>query len=277
MSAASEFPRERLRPFECDDLERVGSAWGDGGYVVSRRSIDAADALLSLGIGDDVTFDAEFRRRRPQATIIGCDHTIDHGKIASRYWRDRARSWMWPLVGATARGRRHGRRAEKMAGFGRLYTGRDARAVHLPLEVATAPGPGRVTIDELVARAELSPSRRAFVKMDIEGAEYGTLAAVAAHAACFTGLAVEFHDLDRRGEELAACLDLLAPGFVLVHVHGNNCASYGEGIDFPTVVEGTFVGRGVMAGEPTPYSGRLPRPGLDVPNDPDRMDLAVRI
>jgi hypothetical protein len=59
-------------------LVRIGNDITDGGYVVPELAIDTADAVLSLGIGDDWSFDTHWHHARPNAVIHSYDATIDN-------------------------------------------------------------------------------------------------------------------------------------------------------------------------------------------------------
>jgi hypothetical protein len=59
-------------------LVRIGNDTTDGGYVVPRLAVDTADAVLSLGIGDDWSFDSHWHHSNPNAVIHSYDATIDN-------------------------------------------------------------------------------------------------------------------------------------------------------------------------------------------------------
>jgi hypothetical protein len=60
------------------ELIRIGNPDTDGGYVVPQLAVDTADAVLSLGIGDDWSFDQHWNRLNPNARIHSYDATIDN-------------------------------------------------------------------------------------------------------------------------------------------------------------------------------------------------------
>ncbi len=60
------------------DLVRVGNPDTDGGYVVPKLTVHLADAVLSLGIGDDASFDQHWHQLQPNAVIHSYDATIDN-------------------------------------------------------------------------------------------------------------------------------------------------------------------------------------------------------
>ena len=62
-----------LCPYQ-SDLIRIGNS-GDGGYLVSAKSIDEVNHLLSIGISDDWTFEVEIAKANPAIAIDGYDRT----------------------------------------------------------------------------------------------------------------------------------------------------------------------------------------------------------
>jgi hypothetical protein len=59
-------------------LVRIGNDITDGGYVVPKLAVDSADAVLSLGIGDDSSFDQHWHQINPNAVIHSYDATINN-------------------------------------------------------------------------------------------------------------------------------------------------------------------------------------------------------
>ena len=111
-------------------------------------------------------------------------------------------------------------------------------------------------------------ARRIFLKIDVEGAEYGLLETLVAEAHRIEGLTVEFHDIDR---DMARLRDFVA-GFplTLCHTHANNM---GRVLDdgLPVVIECSFTRQPAGQGPPV----TLPH-ALDRPNLAGRDELRIR-
>jgi len=127
-----------------------------------------------------------------------------------------------------------------------------------------------ISLDDWVAR--YAPARGdLLLQMDIEGAEYATLAAASdATLARFRILLVEFHGFHRilspkHLERMAPVLDRLARTHAVVHLHPNNAAPpvRAGDLSLPPVFEAAFL-RLDRAGELTEPPA-LPHP-LDQPN-----------
>ena len=64
-----------LAPTQVDGLVRVGQIH-DGGYVIPRLLIDKTDALISLGVNEEWSFDSDFLKRKPHIPIHAYDYTV---------------------------------------------------------------------------------------------------------------------------------------------------------------------------------------------------------
>jgi hypothetical protein len=126
-----------------------------------------------------------------------------------------------------------------------------------------------ITIKEVVASFPLK--RGIFVKMDVEGAEYELLPEVVSAAETkpdlFSGMCIEFHDVNRHEAEFHQLLRGLLDTFVVVHIHANNCVALES--DFPQVVEISLARKMKLKIKSV---GVLPNPSLDFPNDPSRPE-----
>ena len=136
------------------------------------------------------------------------------------------------------------------------------------------------TLDALVAANGHENRRDLILKMDVEGAEWATLAAASEETlARFRQIVVEFHDLGdaidpaRRGP-LLEVLAKLRRTHQSVHVHGN-CTQLPVWIGdlvLPRVLEVTYVRREDHAGRFTPRDESFPTE-LDEPNLPGWPDI----
>jgi hypothetical protein len=115
-----------------------------------------------------------------------------------------------------------------------------------------------------------------FLKMDIEGSEYDATQDIIRCHNRIRCIAAEFHDLDKRTAEFNECVGSLLQYFSIVHIHGNNLASYDYRNDFPSVVEITFINKSLLQGEYRLSSTEYPIDRLDFPNNPALPDYRLR-
>lgn len=57
-----------LCPYHIDNLIRIGRDY-DGGYIVPQLMVDIADSVLSLGLGDDWSFEQQWNQLKPADLI----------------------------------------------------------------------------------------------------------------------------------------------------------------------------------------------------------------
>jgi len=114
-----------------------------------------------------------------------------------------------------------------------------------------------------------------FLKMDIEGAEYAVMDQIIDNHQRISGLAIEFHHLDKKAAEFNLAINKLNNHFRIVHIHGNNCTPYCTASDFPSTVEVTFVHKAKMPEGAGLQDRKYPRADLDVPNTPERADYQL--
>ena len=71
--------KELFRPYVLagDELVRVGSGLGDGGYIVPKSILSKCDVLYSYGIGGEISFELDWSRMTGKPAHL-FDHTIDN-------------------------------------------------------------------------------------------------------------------------------------------------------------------------------------------------------
>jgi len=257
-----------FRPRRFPDLVRVGSAH-DGGYVLPRSTIAASSALLSLGVEANWEFEEGALALNPSLSVTCVDGTTGPEVIRRRALREmgRALARVRPVKFA---------RMVKLYGRARAFKAFFARHEFLPLMVGPEPGAGAATVPELLERARRGDATRwVLVKMDIEGAEYDSLAAAQGTLDRVAGIVIEFHDLGRDWSRFEATLRALEPTFVIAHVHGNNHLGYVPGSRVPDALELTLVNRALAPADLPAATDSYPLPTLDRPCDRRRPDLAL--
>lgn len=116
-----------------------------------------------------------------------------------------------------------------------------------------------------------------FLKMDIEGGEYGWLLNLEeSKLKKFKQIVIEFHGITNDGwgckyEDKYKCLRKLFSTHYIVHAHGNNHGPVNNKI--PDVIELTYINKSYFKEEPALNIVPLPVPNLDYPNHPGRRDI----
>ena len=245
-----------FRPWSSASLIRLGQDY-DGGYLIDERDVAASTALLSFGLNDDWSFERDFLRLRP-VPLQAYDATLTPRYLVKRLWRSLKRLKPHEITGSL----------HSLVDFPQFFSG-DRR--HFRSYVGLDGVPGHVSFASVMRTLDESLQGQSgiFVKIDIEGSEYRILDDLLEHAARFSALAIEFHDVDIH----LATLERFISRFPLklVHVHANNHALI-NGSRTPLVIECTF-----SASQPTgePGTATLPHP-LDMPNKRNRAEIAIR-
>ena len=230
-----------FRPTVSSNLVRLGDDF-DGGYVVDKASITSADTLIALGIGDSWGFEAECLDMHP-VPLEAYDASVGPGWFIKEFARSLVVFFNVKFVR---------RRFQLLTGYFSFFT--ENRRHHREMVGAD---PGMVTLAEVLKRHGVGPDRKAFLKIDIEGSEYGILDTLVAEAPHLTGLAIEFHDLPDHLDAIRAFIGDFELG--VTHVHCNNCAPLAAD-GTPEVIELTFT-RGKQApADPPPLPGPLDMP-----------------
>ena len=147
------------------------------------------------------------------------------------------------------------------------------------VRVAETDAPGAACLDTLVERL-LSKSKRALLKIDIEGDEWGVLNAASPNSLDrFAQIACELHGFRLLADpdwydRCEAAITKLKALFEVVHVHGNNAQPFTNiaNVMLPSLLEVTFANRSCY--QFTETDEVFPTP-LDRPNLPDRPDLIL--
>lgn len=142
------------------------------------------------------------------------------------------------------------------------------------------PIPGYRTLPGLVELAGFSRNSDLLLKVDVEGAEWESIAALeGSDLEQYRQMAFEFHGLKglknaKQGELITAVLEKLARNHIPIHVHANN---YDELVRFdrnwfPNSVEVTYVRKDVL-GQPVPAAKIASE--LDRPCDPRVSEIPL--
>ena len=227
-----------ITPVAVPDLQRMGSD-ADGGYILSQSSVAASQAMLSLGVGSNWTFEQAWRDVHPQDPIHSYDGTI-------------SRERMTP---------------EQQESYDLCFQGLTR---HYLENAGSRTGSGVCGFDDMMARLARP---QVFLKMDIEGGEYHIADQILQHSHSITGMVMEYHYTGKFRDRFRQQITAFSDHFHIIHVHHNNgCALCDDGL--PTVLEISFLRKDLYTG-PRVLRHRSYLPDLDQPNDPRRPDIEL--
>ena len=240
---------------------RVGRPF-DGGYVVPRSALMAADQMISIGINDDWSFERASAGLNPALRLVGVDATTTAWYVVRRGLRFRVEYSLAWLTGRLAKREFLKTRMPSVFEFWRFW----AKHTLIPKMLSLRASATTVRLQDLMTMASANgPQSRVFLKIDIEGAEFALLDDIVSAGPRLTGLAMELHDLPAHREQVTRFFAALQPHLVLVHLHANTYDGVDRDTALPKVIEATWLARSLMT-EPAHDVKALPRPGLDHPS-----------
>jgi len=260
-----------LRPVSYDQLARIGPP-RDGGYVVPVDQLMQCRVLLSLGLNDDWSFDTACVAKNANLVVVGVDHTVGRWHFRRKVLRCLWKIGFYALLLRRKKVRTYNGYLRNALSYFSFF--REPNR-HIQKMVAGEDGPGKVSVRRLIDDCPAAEQADLFLKMDIEGSEYETIADIVSRASRIRCIAAEFHQLDSRTAEFNQAMRELGREFGLVHIHANNHSRYDTVNDFPSDVEVSFVNRRFLPAIPTLSPHAYPRAGLDFPCDINQPDVRL--
>ncbi len=235
-----------LKPKYDYDLVRVGRD-NDGGYIVERNSLENAKSLISLGVGDDWSFEEDFLKKNNNINIKCFDDVLDEKFLLKRIIRQ--------LI-FILHNRNFTLLKERIFNFFSF----------LKIKKKIQFNKKKIFYNDLkkILSNELE---NVFIKIDIEGSEYRILDDLLLNQKKIIGLVIEFHDCDLHKEKIYKFLSSF--NLTLVHIHGNNVGERDLNNDI-TVIELTFSKNPVKIGEINTLPNKL-----DMPNSDGRREVIL--
>jgi len=252
---------EFLAPFKMDEMIRIG-ANGDGGYVLPKSIIHQCDALISLGVSADWSFDQHFSELNPKIFVHGYDYSIS-GSLFKKSAIKGALKFLL-FLGSLKEVRY---RFELYQAYKKFFSGRN---VHYEERVFSRNFEKfDITIDQIFKRVS---AKNCFLKVDIEGSEYRIIDDILRHSQYIPGMAFEFHETDPYRIQFVESVQKIQKYYKIVHFHINN--STGIASDgLPETIEMTFIKNEYCNTNEKNYE--LPIEGLDFKNDLKKIDYKL--
>ena len=208
------------------DLVRLGKD-NDGGYLVSLADIEKSDALLSLGINDDWSFEEDFlKSKNNKLDIIAYDASINTKEFIKKFFLSFIRiqrKKLPPLWLVT------------IYEYLRFFSQPNVNHVQKYVGFNQKDGGNNCSLASVLANIKHD---KFYLKADIEGAEYRLLDTIIENQERLTGLTIEFHDCDIHLPAIINFMDKLSLN--LVHIHPSNNSPVVLETGVPLVMELTF-------------------------------------
>lgn len=191
-----------FKPIKCN-LIRLGSK-NDGGYLVSKKTIEESESLISFGILDDCSFEENFKVIREKS--IFCFDRINYNS----YWKKR----FFNDFGAALYNLNFKFLKNTIKGyfkFKKFFRNNNVSLYNKYIKERS--------LDEIISKYK-NIKKPILLKIDIEGSEYRILKEIMKNKNILTGIIIEFHELDLHLDKVVNFVKEL--DFKVTHVHANN-------------------------------------------------------
>lgn len=238
--------------YKCE-LMRIGSK-NDGGYLVEKQSFIKSKFLIGVGINDDWKFEKEFKK-----PFIGIDDQISYKflvkKILLNFFSFFSLSFSNRIIQSI----------KKLFDFHNLRQ----NFIRSILSNYHDPKKGVVSLEGILNDRSLNNDLNdIFLKIDIEGSEYRILSDILKLQNNFSGIVIEFHDIDIHQKTIEKFINEI--DLDLVHIHPNNFGGVDKNGD-PIIIELTF------SKKPKIVSKKISLPNVfDTPNSDKIKDLKLK-
>ena len=248
------------KPRNTVGLIRVGPRW-DGGYVIPRILLKKTKILFGLGVSDNWDFEEDFKNRS-DCEVVCYDHTVN-----AKFWRRRFKKDLISFVFMKRLTPRKIANMFKYISYKRFFNGK--KATHHKLMIGYDI-PGAISIDGIMKTYK---AKDVFFKIDIEGSEYRVIDQIIKYHDSVLGFAIEFHDVDIHKDRITGFIAGFE-GFVLVHIHANNCGAQLDSSGDPLYLEMTFLRNDLIESDVVEKQN-YPVEDLDFPNSPKDDDIRL--
>lgn len=251
-----------LKPKYKYNLIRIGGDY-DGGYVVEKKSINNSQSLLTLGLGYEWRFEKEYYSLNNNP-VTCFDHSVNYSSV-KKLSRKYLGSYLFRIFKPKYFLKKNFFNNLKK----NIFLFRDYKnffrlnVIHEKTKVGSCKN--EVDLKEILKHKNLKFP--CFIKIDIEGSEYRILDQIIEFQSFFTGLAIEFHDVDLNLNKILNFIKKL--NLDLVHIHGQNPAPVTLD-NIPTQLEISFAKNPEIIGQ----SPKFPHE-LDMPSNPNFNEIKL--
>ena len=209
------------------DLIRVGRLL-DGGYVISEKTFRKVDLILSLGIGDDWSFETEAYRLLPEVKVVGSDYTVTKEILKNFLLKEIIKLFF---------GKSSFKKVFEQYKFNQKYNAfYGKKAINLGKRISNKDEGVDITLESILKNYK--KYKNIFLKMDVEGGEYYTIKSIIRNRLNIPFLSIEFHNCATLSHSFFSYLKDLKEYYDIIHTHIINEVEYIE--NNPEVYEISF-------------------------------------
>ena len=220
-----------LKPFKVKKLVRLGRNY-DGGYLLCDEILQSCEHLITLGVGDDVSFEIDFEKKKNFKTIKMYDYTVNNFlfiKNIFKYFRrlitfrtklDNFKNSIKNYLNFFIFLRKENIFLEKLRIVNKVKFSYD------------------ITLNSILKNTN---NKKNLLKIDIEGSEYEVIDHIINHHFKIKMLVIEFHWINKNKNLFIKSVKKLKKFFDIIHIHPNNYKPMKNSDDIFDVLELTLV------------------------------------
>ncbi len=268
-----------LKPIRPNDLIRLGDE-ADGGYVVSKQALEHTEALLSLGIADNFSFEYDFLKHK-KVLLHGYDCAVYFVSpqvytlhvLVKAFFRILQPFRPKRFFGVKIMLERLLKDRESLQQIHKFY---DGQGKHFFAEMIAADSgvmkdkKYKIQVPQIAFKDAFHrlKSDSVFLKMDIEGGEYAILDSIIENKHMIPYIVAEFHDCTH--PENRKSLLYLLQHYTVQHIAINDVFGVNENTDVQDLMEITLMRNDICDNENICTEDiSYPIEGLDYSNNAD--------
>jgi hypothetical protein len=251
-----------LIPYKVKKLIRFGRKF-DGGYLVCRDALKEVDNLITLGVGDDISFEIDLEKKLLLKKVHMYDYTVNHLlfiKIILKYIR-RILTFRTRIKNLTY----------SIKNYINFIKFKSKNNVSLFKQRVVGKIKEKIDID-LSNILNNIKSNKNLLKLDIEGSEYSIIDRINQNSSKIKILIIEFHFIKIKKNLFISSVKKLLKNFNIVHIHANNYFELKKEDNFFEVLEVTFVNKKINKFKKH-FRYNFPLKGHDFECFPDRKKI----
>ena len=251
-----------LKPFKTNTLKRYGRNF-DGGYLVCENAIKSIDNAITLGVGDDISFEKDIEKKKKIKQLFLYDYTINNYfffKIIFKYLR-RLLTFRTKLSNLNY----------SITNYLNFINFIKKDNVFLFKKKVVSKKINENEIDLNMIFSNLNGNNN-ILKIDIEGGEYLIINDILKNFKKINTLIVEFHWINRNKDRFINSIKKLKKKFDIIHLHANNYRSPKKNEDLFDFIEITMVNKKINKFR-SEYRFNFPVKRLDYECFPNRQKI----
>ena len=213
----------KLKPEHEFELIRLGKN-NDGGYLIEKKSAENTKNLISFGLGDDWSFEKDFKKFNKEINISCYDHTINKNYWLVYLWHNVGRLIFFKITL-----KKFLNQIKKYFDYKKFFSSNRIKHFQCALGIGD--------LNNAISILEASKNlKNIYLKIDVEGAEYRALKDIIRLQDKIEGLVIEFHSIDLHMDKIIDFVENFK--LKIVHIHANNADFVHN--NTPAMIEVTF-------------------------------------